>query len=124
RLGALPSTARLVGLVIGAAVAVLLLLLLAACLCRGRQDPDVERNPPAARRNRVRWAQPWLFPRRGQLGHFHYFHHPGHVSGMRHAGLHHHHLHHLHHHQAHHQGHLHHHHAHHLAHLHVHRGHR
>ncbi|XP_005626859.1 histidine-rich carboxyl terminus protein 1 [Canis lupus familiaris] len=114
----------LVGLVIGAAVAVLLLLLLAACLCRGRQDPDVERNPPAARRNRVRWAQPWLFPRRGQLGHFHYFHHPGHVSGMRHAGLHHQHLHHLHHHQAHHQGHLHHHHAHHLAHLHVHRGHR
>ncbi|XP_032252731.1 histidine-rich carboxyl terminus protein 1 [Phoca vitulina] len=88
----------LVGLITGAAAAVLLLLLLlAACLCRGRQDPDVERNRPAARTDRVRWAQPCFFPRRGHLGRLgrlgrpHCFHHPGHVARTHHAGLRHHH---------------------------------
>ncbi|XP_047556640.1 histidine-rich carboxyl terminus protein 1 [Lutra lutra] len=95
----------LVGLIIGAAVAVLLLLLLASCLCRGQQDlrVDVERNRPAARRNRVRWAQPCFFPRQGHLGHLHHFHHPGHVPHTHRAGLHQHHLHQHHaHHHAHH----------------------
>ncbi|KAB0391862.1 hypothetical protein E2I00_011388 [Balaenoptera physalus] len=59
-LGLLGST-TLVGLIIGAAVAILLLLLLAACLYCRQEEPDVERNHPAARRNRVRTkaAVPW-----------------------------------------------------------------
>ncbi|XP_027952029.1 histidine-rich carboxyl terminus protein 1 [Eumetopias jubatus] len=81
----------LVGLITGAAAVVLLLLLLAACLCRGRQYPSVERNRPAARTDRVRWAQPCFFPRRGHLGRPHCLHHPGHVARMHHAGLQHHH---------------------------------
>ncbi|XP_053422731.1 histidine-rich carboxyl terminus protein 1 [Nycticebus coucang] len=106
-LGLLGSTA-LVGWVTGTAVAVLLLLLLlAACLFHGRQDPDVERNRPAERGNRVRWAQPWLFRRQGHLGNFHHHHHHGHVTHVRNTGLHHHHLHHAPHHH-HHQPHRHH----------------
>ncbi|XP_003943833.1 histidine-rich carboxyl terminus protein 1 [Saimiri boliviensis] len=102
------GSATLTGWITGAAVAVLLLLLLlATCLFHGRQDCDVERNRPAARGNRVRWAQPWLFRRRGHLGHHHH-HHPGHVS---HVGFHHHH-----HHPRHTPHHLHHHHHHHPRH--------
>ncbi|XP_016078325.1 PREDICTED: histidine-rich carboxyl terminus protein 1 [Miniopterus natalensis] len=99
-LGLLGST-TLVGLIAGTAVAVLLLLLLlVTCLHGGEQDHDVERNRPAVRRKRVRRAQPWFFPGRARLGHFHHPHHPGHVSHTRHAGLHHQHLHHHRLHQA------------------------
>ncbi|KAM8801865.1 histidine-rich carboxyl terminus protein 1 [Rhynchonycteris naso] len=107
-LGLLWST-TLVGLITGSAVAVLLLLLLlVTCLHSGQQDPDVEQNRPAVRRNRVRRTKPWFFRGRGHLGHFHHHHRPGHVPHMHHVGLHHHH-HHLHqhrHHKAHaHRGH-------------------
>ncbi|XP_004443337.1 PREDICTED: histidine-rich carboxyl terminus protein 1 [Ceratotherium simum simum] len=87
-LGLLGST-TLVGLVTSAAVAVLLLLLLlATCLNHGPRDHDMERNL-AARRNRVRWAQPWVFPARGHPRHFHHPHHPGHGPPLHHVGLHH-----------------------------------
>ncbi|XP_006073653.1 histidine-rich carboxyl terminus protein 1 [Bubalus kerabau] len=100
------ESTTLVGLIIGTAVAfLLLLLLLAACLYSRQEEPDMERNRPTARRNRIRWAQPWISSGRGHLGHLHHFHHAGHVSHMPHANLHHHqHLahHHAHHHAAHH----------------------
>ncbi|XP_032491789.1 LOW QUALITY PROTEIN: histidine-rich carboxyl terminus protein 1 [Phocoena sinus] len=99
-LGLLGST-TLVGLIIGAAVALLLLLLLlAACLYADRRSTDVERNHPAARRNRVRWAQPPISSGRGHLGRLHHFRYSGRVPHMPHATLHHHH--HLAHHHAHH----------------------
>ncbi|XP_049482205.1 histidine-rich carboxyl terminus protein 1 [Panthera uncia] len=111
-LGLLGST-TLAGLITGIAMALLLLvLLLATCLYHGQRDHDVERNRPAARRNRVRWAQPWLLPGRGHPGHTHCFRHPGHMSHTHHVGLHHYRLHRHLYHQAHHQ-----------AHLHAHRGH-
>ncbi|XP_006102761.1 histidine-rich carboxyl terminus protein 1 [Myotis lucifugus] len=106
------GTTTLVGLIAGAALAVLLLLLvLATCLHGGQQDHDVEMNRPAVRRRRVRHTRPWFFPARGRLGHFHHPHHPhypGHGPHMHHAGLHH--------------QHLHHHHRPHQTHLHTHRG--
>ncbi|XP_065735987.1 histidine-rich carboxyl terminus protein 1 [Phocoena phocoena] len=97
----LPGSTTLVGLIIGAAVALLLLLLLlAACLYCRQEEPDVERNHPAARRNRVRWAQPPISSGRGHLGRLHHFRYSGRVPHMPHATLHHHH--HLAHHHAHH----------------------
>ncbi|XP_054440966.1 histidine-rich carboxyl terminus protein 1 [Pteronotus mesoamericanus] len=95
------GSATLVGLITGAAVALLLLLLLlATCLYGGQHDHDVEGNRRAVRRNRVRRTQPWFFPGRGRLGHFHHPHHLGHMPHGHHAGLHHHHLHHHHLHKA------------------------
>ncbi|XP_067600068.1 histidine-rich carboxyl terminus protein 1 [Pseudorca crassidens] len=99
-LGLLGST-TLVGLIIGAAVALLLLLLLlAACFYCRQEETDVERNHPAARRNRVRWAQPPISSGRGHLGRLHHIRYSGRVPHMPHATLHHHH--HLAHHHAHH----------------------
>ncbi|XP_010951162.1 histidine-rich carboxyl terminus protein 1 [Camelus ferus] len=99
-LGLLGST-TLVGLITGAAVAVLLLLLLlATCLSCRREEHDVERNRPV-RRNRVKWAQSWVSRGRGHLGHLYHSRHPRRGTHMSHAGLHHHHhqtYHHAHHH--------------------------
>ncbi|XP_075415087.1 histidine-rich carboxyl terminus protein 1 [Tenrec ecaudatus] len=101
----------LVGLIVGATVALLLLLLLlVTCLDHGQQERDVERNRPAAGRSRALWAGPWLIRGRdrGPMGRLHHPHHPGHASHIPHAGLHHHHLHHsprhLHHHHHPHRG--------------------
>uniref|UniRef100_A0A8C3VXG9 Histidine rich carboxyl terminus 1 n=1 Tax=Catagonus wagneri TaxID=51154 RepID=A0A8C3VXG9_9CETA len=88
-LGLLGSMA-LVGLITGTAVAVLLLLLLlATCLYRRREEHDVEKNPPAARRNRVRGAQSWIAAGRGHPGRLYHFRPTGRASHVPRAGRHH-----------------------------------
>uniref|UniRef100_A0A9L0J5N2 Uncharacterized protein n=1 Tax=Equus asinus TaxID=9793 RepID=A0A9L0J5N2_EQUAS len=69
-------------------------LLLEAARDRADAQEPPASEQPAARRNQVRWAQPWVFPARGHPRHFHHPHHPGRTPHMHHAGLQHHHAHH------------------------------